>query len=76
MKGNIKLDSSEDLNETKRDFNQYSTKDYYIASFLKARISNWWLLIKKARMFTLYLKEKKKLKTSYRDSNKNQICSL
>lgn len=34
MKGNIKLDL---LQEIKKDFNQYSTKDYYIASFLKAR---------------------------------------
>ncbi len=33
MKGNTKLDI---LDEIKRDFNQYSTKDYYIASFLKA----------------------------------------
>ena len=34
MKGNIKLDL---LDEIKKDSNQYSTRDYYIASFLKAR---------------------------------------
>lgn len=34
MKGNTKLDN---LDETKIDSNQYSTRDYYIASFLKAR---------------------------------------
>ena len=34
MKGNIKLDLIEEI---KRDSNQYSTRDYYIASFLKAR---------------------------------------
>lgn len=34
MKGNTKLDF---LNEIKGDSNQYSTKDYYIASFLKAK---------------------------------------
>ena len=34
MKGKIKLNN---LGETKRDSNQYSTRDYYIASFLKAR---------------------------------------
>ena len=34
MKGNTKLDLTEEI---KRDVNQYSTRDYYIASFLKAR---------------------------------------
>ena len=34
MKGNTKLDL---IYEIKRDSNQYSTRDYYIASFLKAR---------------------------------------
>ena len=34
MKGNTKLDN---LEEAKQDSNQYSTRDYYIASFLKAR---------------------------------------
>ena len=34
MKGNTQLNLS---NETKRDLNQYSTKDYYISSFLKAK---------------------------------------
>ncbi|MCL5772448.1 MAG: DUF5659 domain-containing protein [Actinobacteria bacterium] len=34
MKGNTKLDLIEEI---KRDSNQYSTKDYYIASFLKAK---------------------------------------
>jgi len=34
MKGNTKLDLTEEI---KRDSNQYSTRDYYIASFLKAK---------------------------------------
>ena len=34
MKGKAKLNN---LDETKQDSNQYSTRDYYIASFLKAR---------------------------------------
>ena len=34
MKGKTKLDN---LDETKQDSGQYSTRDYYIASFLKAR---------------------------------------
>ena len=34
MKGKTKLNN---LDETKQDSNQYSTRDYYIASFLKAR---------------------------------------
>ena len=34
MKGKTKLNN---LNETKQSSNQYSTRDYYIASFLKAR---------------------------------------
>ena len=34
MKGKIKLNN---LDETKQDSNQYPTRDYYIASFLKAR---------------------------------------
>ena len=34
MKGKAKLNN---LDETKQDSNQYSTRDYYIASFLKAK---------------------------------------
>ena len=34
MKGNTKLDLTDEI---KGDFNQYSTKDYYIASFLRAK---------------------------------------
>ena len=34
MKGNIKLDISDEM---KKDLNSYVTKDYYIASFLKAK---------------------------------------
>lgn len=34
MKGNTKLDLIEEI---KRDSNQYPTRDYYIASFLKAK---------------------------------------
>ena len=34
MKGNTKLDLTDEI---KRDANQYSTRDYYIASFLKAK---------------------------------------
>ena len=34
MKGKTKLNN---LDEMKQDSNQYSTRDYYIASFLKAR---------------------------------------
>jgi hypothetical protein len=34
MKGKYKLDLTEEI---KRDANRYSTRDYYIASFLKAK---------------------------------------
>jgi hypothetical protein len=51
------------IEEIKRDANRYSTRDYYIASFLKAKALNWRPLKKTAGTSTLYLKARKKLKT-------------
>ena len=60
MKGNTKLDLSEEI---KRDANLYCTRDYYIASFLKAKGFKLAATKKMAGTFTLYLKAKKKLKS-------------